>query len=834
LEFLLTLSETGKGMTRKLSSYCDEVIKTAFQFMIELDTPLEEWCTTTINELQDLEEKFNVGLEAIGRLACSLGSKIVLPRAIPIIQQFLSSPTWSHRHAALMSLGHISDGCQGEMKKQLEQVVGMVIPHASDNNPRVQWAAVDALAQFSDQFKPVLQQKFHKQVIGSLLSGMTSSQPHVVAHSALCLVDFCKGLYTEDEKNDATLIISNYADSIFDVLQKIIQMNHIKVQEATIAAIASVAMVCKEHFVKYYAAFMQGVKSILTGANSKHQRELRGRAIECIALMARAVGRERFAPDFKSVMEFLITTQKNGLASDDPQYNYVVQACARICQCVGDAFIPYLSFVIPPLLKSVSINNAFQFCDIGKTNPDEGKNGFQSMTVSLRGGADKRVTINTSLLQEQGVACKMLYQYAHELKDGFFPFVEDTAKVIIPLVYSPYSEMVRLSASSALHALLISAKKHFKKKGMNDNGYIARLWNAMLPSLLKAIQVEIHTEDLADRFDVLADCLEAVNCPLSAEQIRVMNELISAIVKESLERRNQLESRRTDVDFDEQENVELEIEHEQEDALINTIYRCIFNAVENTGEAYVESFHHSLFPLFSVMLNPNRKAGEQCIALCVMDGIVQHGGVKARQYVDNYLPITKQYSLSKDVDIRQAALFGIGVCAESLGMKFGAIGEEYLSILLQVITATGSRNEENGPATDNAISSLGRICRSCYKDPPIIQGKNMLELWLRMLPLKDDEEEASSVVTMLCDFVDQQNPYLLGANNANLPKIVSIFSQSMNTDVADEKTKKRIKVIMNRLQNSLSPQQMQEAMTLVNEKEKAKMQSILAAVNCSQ
>ena len=50
-------------------------------------------------------------------------------------------------------------------------------------------------------------------------------------------------------------------------------------------------------------------------------------AMECISLIGVAVGKERFGPDAKEVMEILIKTQTSTLDPDDPQVSFLLQAC---------------------------------------------------------------------------------------------------------------------------------------------------------------------------------------------------------------------------------------------------------------------------------------------------------------------------------------------------------------------------------------------------------------------------------------------------------------------------------------------------------------------------
>jgi hypothetical protein len=105
---------------------------------------------------------------------------------------------------------------------------------------------------------------------------------------------------------------------------------------------------------------MPGIKGILMGANGqKELRELRGapslslkvpaksflclffspshlvsppnlplppagKAMECVGLIGKAVGAEKFGPDAVEILNVLFTVQSGGLDADDPQYQYMV------------------------------------------------------------------------------------------------------------------------------------------------------------------------------------------------------------------------------------------------------------------------------------------------------------------------------------------------------------------------------------------------------------------------------------------------------------------------------------------------------------------------------
>ncbi|XP_008811518.1 ran-binding protein 6-like [Phoenix dactylifera] len=77
-----------------------------------------------------------------------------------------------------------------------------------------------------------------------------------------------------------------------------------------------------------------------------------------------------------AVMEVLMTLQGSQLETDDPITSYMLQAWARLCKCLGQDFLPYMNFVMPPLLQSaqlkpdVTITSADSDEDIDESDDD--------------------------------------------------------------------------------------------------------------------------------------------------------------------------------------------------------------------------------------------------------------------------------------------------------------------------------------------------------------------------------------------------------------------------------------------------------------------------------
>ena len=66
------------------------------------------------------------------------------------------------------------------------------------------------------------------------------------------------------------------------------------------------------------------------------------------------------------------------------------------------------------------------------------------------------VSIRTSSLEEKSTACTMLCCYVEELRGGFFPYVEEVTKVMVPLLTFPLHEEVGACYVVSLIVILAS------------------------------------------------------------------------------------------------------------------------------------------------------------------------------------------------------------------------------------------------------------------------------------------------------------------------------------------------------------------------------------------
>ncbi|KAJ8499895.1 hypothetical protein OPV22_010447 [Ensete ventricosum] len=798
IEFVITLAEARErapGMMRKLPQFVSRLFAVLMKMLLDIeDDPA--WHSAEVQD-EDAGETSNYGVaqECLDRLAIAVGGNTIVPVASELLPAYLAAPEWQKHHAALITLAQIAEGCSKVMLKNLEQVLTMVLSSFQDPHPRVRWAAINAIGQLSTDLGPDLQVQYHQRVLPALASAMDDFQnPRVQAHAASAVLNFCENC-TPD-------ILTPYLDGIVGKLLVLLQNGKQMVQEGALTALASVADSSQEHFQKYYDAVMPYLKVILMNATNKSNRMLRAKSMECISLVGMAVGKEKFRDDAKQVMEVLMALQGSQMETDDPTTSYMLQAWARLCKCLGQDFLPYMSVVMPPLLQSAQLKPDVTITSADSDDEIEDSDDESVETITL---GDKRIGIRTSVLEEKATACNMLCCYVDELKEGFYPWIDQVAPTLVPLLKFYFHEEVRKAAVAAMPELLRSAKLAVEKGQAQgrDETYVKQLVDYIIPSLVEALQKEPETEICASMLDSLNECMQLAGLLLSENQVRSIVDQIKHVITASAARKKERAERTKAEDFDAEEEEMLKEENEQEEEVFDQVGDCLATLIK-TFKASFLPFFDELSLYITPMLGKDKTAEERRIAICIFDDVAEQCQEAALKYYDTYLPFLLEACNDENADVRQAAVYGVGVCAEFGGSVFRPLVGEALSRLNNVIRHPDAMHSENVMAYDNAVSALGKICQF-HRDG--IDAAKVFPAWLGCLPIKNDLIEAKIVHEQLCSMIERSDRELLGPNNQHIPKIVSVFAEVLcaGKDLATEQTISRMINLLKQIQQTLPP-----------------------------
>lgn len=815
LEFLVTLAESKPGMIRRIPKYVETLVPILLNMMLDMeDDP--DWYTGKDDDDVDITNA-DVGEESLDRLSIAAGGQVIVPVLFGILPSFFNHADWKYRHTALMAISIIGEGCQKQLEGNIGEVLKSVVPFFRDSHPRVRWAACNSVGQMATDFGPDFQLKFHADVLPNLVTVMDDrDHPRVQSHAASAVINFCEVAVPE--------VLTPYLDGIVSKLLALLRDGKVIVQEQAVTALASIADCIKKDFIKYYDAVVPMLKAVLSSGLTKEYRTLRGKAMECVTLIGVAVGKEKFLQDAKDIMELLSHTQSAKLDSDDPQVSFLLQAWARICRCLGQDFVPFLAHVMPPLLKSARMSPDVQVTNEGDVDPE----GWDFIAVG-----DKRIGIHTSALEEKSTACNMLFCYALELEEGFFPYVDEVAKLLVPLMRFYYHDGVRSAATTAMPHLLVSAKKYFEKNPAAsgaDTMYLRNLWSFILPTFLESLQetgkVASDLEMLVASIEALTECLQALgdNC-LDQEQMGKVIEMVATLIDGIFNRRRERITRRKEEDHDEEEEEKISEEEERDQEIMSQLAEFVGHCVKYCKQSFMP-FFDQLVPRVNDMLKPESQASDRQSALCIYCDLVDHMGNASTSYFPNFLHSMMSYVADSDVAVRQAAVYGLGAAVQHGGDYIKPAISEILTRLTQMISSPDSRNEANANPTENAISAVGKII--AYH-PGSIDAATATT-WLSWLPVTEDKIESKVTYNNLCGFIESSNTLVLGQGFENVPKIVSIFGYIVGTDLVDEDLVKRIVRALQQMQSGMPAQVLQGAWAGLSQEQQQKLQQFMAAV----
>ncbi|XP_059288765.1 uncharacterized protein LOC132042163 [Lycium ferocissimum] len=182
VEFLITLVEAKKrapGMMKRVPLFISRCFALLLKLLLDITDDPAWHSADTLFDVIGPTSNFRVGRKCLDRFSLALGGKSIAHVAIEQLSAYSDAPEWEKRHAALIALAYIAEGCSKVMIKNLEQLVTIVLNCFQDPHPRVRWAACCAILRFLYDFSPHFQENYHNQVFLALAAAMDDSYPRV-------------------------------------------------------------------------------------------------------------------------------------------------------------------------------------------------------------------------------------------------------------------------------------------------------------------------------------------------------------------------------------------------------------------------------------------------------------------------------------------------------------------------------------------------------------------------------------------------------------------------------------------------------------------------------
>lgn len=673
------------------------------------------------------------------RLANRLGGQTILAPTFHWLPRMMNSAAWKDKHAALMAISAISEGCRELMLGELSKVLELVVPTLKDPHPRVRWAGCNALGQMSTDFSPEMQTTYYEVVLNAIVPVLESPEPRVKSHAAAALVNFCE--------NADKSILEPHLDSLLTHLFQLLQNDKRYVQEQALSTIATIADAAESAFSKYYDSLMPLLVNVLQRDDQKEFRLLRAKAMECATLIALAVGKERLGQDAMTLVQLLATIQANITDADDPSAQYLMHCWGRMCRVLGQDFLPFLGNVMPPLLEHASAKADIQLLDDeAQAEALQQEEGWE--LVPLKG---KMIGIRTSVMEDKHMAIELLVVYAQVLEGAFSPYAaEIMEKVAIPGLSFFFHDPVRYVSSKLVPQLLNSYKKAY---GPQSNE-LAGLWTATVEKLLEVLSAEPAIETLAEMYQCFYESVEVAGkgCLNVGHMNRFIDGATSTLedYKDRVAQRQDAKDEATAEDAeDDAEEVQLEIEDDQ--TLLSDMNKAFHSIFKHHGSAFLPAWER-LVSTYEEFLRSKDDTQRQW-GLCILDDVLEYCGPESIRYAQVISQPLIEGCQSPSPAIRQAAAYGIGVAAHRGGAPWGQFASSALPYLFQVTQMADARNEDNVYATENACAAIAKILH--FNNGQVQNAQAVVSQWVDTLPVTYDEEAAPYAYAYLAELIEQ-------------------------------------------------------------------------------
>lgn len=742
LELLTCFSESSPNMCKRESSYSTTIVIVTLKLMTEVcidDDDCSEWNNVEDPNEETEEEEYNAARQSLDRVALKLNGQCLAAPLFQYLPQMLQSQDWHERQAALMALSSASEGCSDILINEIPKLLDLILPSLNDSQPRVQFACCNALGQMSTDFAVVIQKTAGNKILPALISMLsTSNVPRVQTHAAAALVNFC-----EEATKD---IIEPYLEDLLNNLLTLLQSSpKIYVQEQVITTIAVVADAAETKFIKYYDTLMPLLLTVMKSNNlDQTNRNLVAKSIECATLIASAVGKEKFSETSNQILEIFTFLQNNLQGEDDPVKPYLEKGWSRVCKLIGKNFIPFLPGVLPPLLEQAKATQDISIVE--EDQLDEINQNENYEVIQLSG---KHIAVHTSVLDDKASAIEILKLYAEVLDDAFYPYVNEIAnEIVVPGLDFYLHDGVRGTCAVTMPSLL---KCCIDSTGSSQSNESFTLWKNISNKLISQLESDPALELYFAYYYALTKCLEMMG-PQSLDDKQLQN--IVKSINANLTDIDERISSHDDVDDDYNEEVSDYDDDCSDDELLEEVGKGITAVFENSGSRFIPAFM-SLTPTihkFIISENPILKK----FAILVCCDLIKFGGLDAYKLHELYLNPVGESLSSSDSKVRESAAKCVGLCAQSeSSSQYQEFCLACIPLITQMTTIPDARAPDNIDATEFMCSTLSLIIQFYGNSIPNVDS--LIESWINLLPICQNEKAAQISYTFLTQLINQQH-----------------------------------------------------------------------------
>lgn len=677
--------------------------------------------------------------EVIDTMALNLSKHVFRP-VLEFASASIQNANPKYREASVTALGVVSEGCAELMKDELKSVLDIVLGALRDPEQVVRGAASFALGQFAEHLQPDIIAHYGS-VLPCILNALEDASDEVKEKSYYALAAFCEDMGTE---------ILPFLDPLMGKLLAALHNSPINLQETCMSAIGSVAAAAEQSFIPYAEKILELMKTFMVLTRDEDLR-LRARATELVGIVAMSVGRARMEPILPPFIEAAIS----GFGLDFSELReYTHGFFSNVAEILDDGFTMYLPHIVPLAFSSCNLDDG-SAVNIDESD-DENINGFGGVSSDDEAHDEPRVrniSVRTGVLDEKAAATQALGLFALHTKSSYAPYLEESLKFLVR--HSGYfHEDVRLQAIISLKHTLTAAHAIFLSQ--NDGSMRAKeildtIMNIYIKAMIEDDDKEVVAQACMSIVDIIKDFGFAAIEPY-------LSQLVDATIV-LLREESACQQSENDSDLDDEDDEE----HDE----------VLMDAVSDLLPAFAKCMGSHFAPIFPKLFEPlmkfaraSRPPSDRTMVVACLAEVAQHMGAPIAGYVDRLMPLVLKELASSEATNRRNAAF----CAGELCRNGGESSLRYYEKVLHGLFPLFGESEPDDAVRDNAA---GAVARMIMVHPQSIPLNQVLPVFLKSLPLKEDHEESIHVYNCVSMLVLASNPQIL----ALASQLVNLIAQ---------------------------------------------------------
>uniref|UniRef100_A0A1D1ZIV0 Putative importin subunit beta-4 n=1 Tax=Anthurium amnicola TaxID=1678845 RepID=A0A1D1ZIV0_9ARAE len=676
--------------------------------------------------------------EVIDTMALNL-PKHVFPPVFEFASLSIQHVNPKYREASVTALGVISEGCYELLKDKLEHALHIVLGALRDQEQMVRGAASFALGQFSEHLQPEIISHY-EIVLPCILNALEDASDEVKEKSYYALAAFCENMGTE---------ILPFLDPLMGRLLKALQNSPRNLQETCMSAIGSVAAAAEHAFVPYAEKVLELMKIFMVLTNDEDLQS-RARATELVGIIALAVGRMRMEPILPPFIEAAIS----GFTLDFSELReYTHGFFSNLAEMLDDGFVQYLPHVVPLAFSSCNLDDG-SAVDIGESDDSDNINGFGGVSSDDDTNDEPRVrniSVRTGVLDEKAAATQAIGLFALHTKSSYAPYLVESLMILVR--HSTYfHEDVRLQAIISLKHILTAVQA--LPTGHDEMVQKQEILDTVMNIYIKTMMEDDDKEVVAQACMCMADIVKECGYMLMTPYVPRLAEATLTLLRED----SQCQQIESDSETDEGD-----INHDE----------VLMDAVSDLLPAFAKAMGSHFEPIFANLFEPlmkfakvRRPPQDRTMVVACLAEVAQEMGSPIAGYVDKVMPLVLKELASSEATNRRNAAF----CVGELCKNGGPTTLKYYGEILRALHPLFADSEPDDAVRDNAA---GAIARMIIVQPQSLPLNQVLPVFLKALPLKEDHEESMTVYSCVCDLVLSSNSQILPL----VPDVVNVFAQ---------------------------------------------------------